>query len=95
MPKMNDKKTTATENSQSREELAVLGATVESVKEMVASGDYIAAVAEKDGQPVGFAMARISEGYVFACDGRRVMGNVMLRVFLCCGFYPATPQSRP
>jgi hypothetical protein len=34
MPKMNDKKTTATENSQSREELAVLGATVESVKEM-------------------------------------------------------------
>lgn len=55
------------ENHQSREELASLGITVESVKEMVASGDYVTTIAEVDGQAVGFSMAQISEGYVFAC----------------------------
>jgi len=55
------------ENHQPREELAHLGITVENIKEMIAGGDYVTTIAEKDEQPVGFTMARISEGYVFAC----------------------------
>lgn len=55
------------ENHQSREELASLGITVQSVKEMIEGGDYITTIAEEDGQPVGLSMAQISEGYVFAC----------------------------
>lgn len=56
-----------TENHQSREELASLGITGESVKEMIVSGDYVTTIADKDERPVGFTMAQISEGYVFAC----------------------------
>ncbi len=55
------------ENYQSREELASLGITIQSVKEMIEGRDYITTIAEEDGQPVGFSMAQISEGYVFAC----------------------------
>lgn len=62
-----DIRCSVTENHQSREELASLGITVESVKEMVASGDYVTTITEVDGQAVGFSMAQISEGYVFAC----------------------------
>ena len=54
------------ENHQSREELATLGVTVESVAEMIRGGDYITTIAEVDGRPVGFTMAQTSEGYVFA-----------------------------
>jgi hypothetical protein len=56
-----------TENYQSRKELATLGITVESIEEMLASGDYVSLIAEKDGQPIGFTMAQISDGYLFAC----------------------------
>ena len=62
-----DIRCSVTENYQSREELAMLDITVESVAEMIASGDYITFIAEKDGLPVGFTMAQISEGYLFAC----------------------------
>lgn len=55
------------ENYQSREELTSLGITLQSVKDMIEGGDYITTIAEEDGQPAGFSMAQISEGYVFAC----------------------------
>lgn len=55
------------ENHQSREELTNLGVTTQSIQEMIEGGDYITTIAEEDGQPVGFSMAQISEGYVFAC----------------------------
>ena len=62
-----DIRCSVTENHQSREELAILGVTVASIKEMIESGDYITTVAESDERPVGFTMAQISEGYIFAC----------------------------
>ena len=55
------------ENHQSREELTNLGVTTQSIQEMIEGGDYITTIAEEDGQSVGFSMAQISEGYVFAC----------------------------
>ena len=55
------------ENYQSREELTRLGITPESVRDMIEGGDFITTIADEDGQSVGFAMAQISEGYVFAC----------------------------
>ena len=55
------------ENFQSREELAQLGITPESVAAMIRGGDYVSLVAEVGEGPVGFTMAKISEGYVFAC----------------------------
>ncbi|MEO0948539.1 MAG: GNAT family N-acetyltransferase [Cyanobacteria bacterium J06641_5] len=59
------------ENHQSREELATLGITVESVKAMIAGGGYITTIAEVptvgEDRPVGFTMAQISEAYIFAC----------------------------
>ncbi len=55
------------ENYQSREELTSLGITTRSVAEMIEGRDYITTIAEEDGQPVGFSMAQLSEGYVFAC----------------------------
>lgn len=71
------------ENHQSREELAALGVTEASVRAMVEGGDYVATVAEVDGRPIGFSMAQISEGYVFACfvrpafEGRGIGGALM------------------
>ena len=62
-----DIRCSVTENHQSREELASLGVTVASVKAMIESGDYVTTIADKDEQPVGFTMAQISEGYIFAC----------------------------
>lgn len=56
-----------TENHQSRDELAILGVTVASIKEMIESGDYVTTIAEMDERPAGFTMAQISEGYIFAC----------------------------
>jgi ribosomal protein S18 acetylase RimI-like enzyme len=55
------------ENYQSREELALLAITTESVSDMLASGDYLTTIAEDHGRPVGFTMAQISQGYIFAC----------------------------
>ena len=62
-----DIRCSVTENFQSRAELESIGICTESVKEMIISGDYFTVVVEKDQNPIGFAMARISEGYVFAC----------------------------
>jgi GNAT superfamily N-acetyltransferase len=55
------------QNHQSREELATLGVTVDSVRNMIASGDFVSTLVEEDGRGVGFSMAQISAGYVFAC----------------------------
>ncbi|MEM0964633.1 MAG: GNAT family N-acetyltransferase [Verrucomicrobiota bacterium] len=55
------------ENHQSREELAELDITPETVAEMITGGEYISLLAEMNERPVGFTMARISEGYIFAC----------------------------
>ena len=55
------------ENYQSREELMRLGITEESVGRMIAGGDYVTTISEHAGQAVGFTMAQISEGYIFAC----------------------------
>jgi len=78
-----DIRCSVTENYQSREELASLDITVESIEGMIASGDYITLIAEEDGQPIGFTMAQISEGYVFACfvrpafEGQGIGGALM------------------
>ena len=55
------------ENHQSREELASLGITAQTIREMIEGQDYITTIAEANGRPAGFSMAEISEGYVFAC----------------------------
>ena len=55
------------ENHQSREELAALGIVPATIAEMITSGDYLTFIADEQGWPAGFAMAQISEGYVFAC----------------------------
>ena len=71
------------ENYQSREELAGLGITIQSVKEMIEGEDYITIIAEEDGQPVGFSMVQISDGYVFACFVRpEFEGNGFGRVLM-------------
>ena len=54
------------ENHMSREELAALDITPETVREMITGGDYIVPVSLIGGKIAGFAMAQISEGYVFA-----------------------------
>ena len=54
------------ENHQSRGELAAIGVTPDSVRRMIESGDYLSTIAAVDGRDV-ITMARISEGYVFAC----------------------------
>lgn len=54
------------ENHMSLEELAELDITQDSVTEMIEGGDYIVPVAVVDGLIVGFAMAQVSEGYLFA-----------------------------
>ena len=56
-----------TENHQSREELDGIGVTADSVRGMISSGDYITTIAEREREAVGFTMAQISEGYIFAC----------------------------
>ena len=52
------------ENHQSREELADIGVTTQSVREMIAGGDYVTIIAVEDARAVGFTMAQISEGYL-------------------------------
>ncbi|MBO9997457.1 MAG: GNAT family N-acetyltransferase [Cyanobacteria bacterium SID2] len=59
-----DIRTSVTENHQSREEIATLGITPESIAEMLAT-DCCAWVAEFDRQPVGFAIANATEATIF------------------------------
>jgi GNAT superfamily N-acetyltransferase len=58
-------RTSVRENHQSREELATIGVTPESVAEMLSSDSH-AWVAEVDGAPAAFSMARAAERTVFA-----------------------------
>ena len=72
------------ENHQSRERLAELGVTPDSVSAMVTGGDHVSLIAEEDGRAAGFVMACVSEGYVFACFVRpehegRGIGGALLR----------------
>lgn len=55
------------ENFQSRSELQSIGVDTASVSDMLASEDYFSIIAESKDKAVGFAMAQISEAYVFAC----------------------------
>ena len=61
---MFDIRTSVTENYQSREEIAELGITPESIAEMLAT-DCCAWVAELQGQLVGFAIANATEATIF------------------------------
>lgn len=54
------------ENHMTREEMAALGITPESVQDMIGGGHYSVPVAVADGEAVGFAMAHIAECSVFA-----------------------------
>ena len=60
-----DIRTSVLENHQSREELALLGITAESIARMLTT-DAKAWICEIDGQPVGFCMANQRERTVFA-----------------------------
>ncbi len=72
------------ENHLSRAELAELNITLKTVGEMIMSGDYIVPVVQLGGKIVAFAMARISEGYVFALFVRpghegKGLGHALMR----------------
>ncbi len=56
-------RTSVTENYQSREEIAALGITPESVEQMLAT-DCCAWIAEIDGQSIGFAIANATESTI-------------------------------
>lgn len=53
---------------------------------MIQGGQYVAHVATVEGEIVGFAMAKVAEGYVFACfvrpefEGRGIGGHLMLQI---------------
>ncbi|KUG06848.1 GNAT family N-acetyltransferase [Solirubrum puertoriconensis] len=66
VPAMFDIRCSVRENHQSREELAALGVTPESVAAML-EGDGPGWVVEVDGKPVAFAMVIVLEKTVFAC----------------------------
>ncbi|AFY40070.1 GCN5-related N-acetyltransferase [[Leptolyngbya] sp. PCC 7376] len=57
-------RTSVTENYQSREEIAELGITPESVAEMLAT-DCCAWIVEIEGQPIGFSIASATEKTIF------------------------------
>lgn len=59
-----DIRTSVNENYQSREEIAELGITPESIAEMLAT-DCCAWLAELDGQSVGFAISNATEATIF------------------------------
>ncbi len=50
----------------SREQLATIGVTSESLGQMIVEGDYITPIVEEAGCAVAFAMAQVSECCVFA-----------------------------
>lgn len=57
-------RTSVIENHQSREEIAELGITPESVSQMLET-DCCAWIAEIDGQPIGFSIANATEETIF------------------------------
>lgn len=71
------------ENHESREELALIGVTPDSIAHMIKSGDYITLIADVNGEAAGFSMAKVSDSYVFACfvrpgyEGRGVGRAIM------------------
>lgn len=79
------------ENWMTRAELADDGITPDRVRAMLDSGDYLAPVVEQAGRMVGFGMAEISRGYVFAvfvrkgCEGRGIGRRILehLQTELC------------
>ena len=79
---MFDIRTSVTENYQSREEIAELGITPESIAEMLVT-DCCAWIAELEGQPVGFAIANATEATIFgifvlpAFEGKGVGRSLM------------------
>lgn len=85
-----DIRTSVRENHQSREELASIGVTPETVAEMLRTTSR-AWVAEVDGEAAGFAMADAAEGTVFAMfvrpgweghgAGRALMGEAEAWLF--------------
>lgn len=66
VPGLFDVRCSVRENHMSRDQLARVGITLDSVSTMISGGDYAAPVIEEDGGLVAFAMAHLSEGYVFA-----------------------------
>lgn len=58
-------RTSVKENHLSREQMADMGITPETIKETIAAGPC-AWLAEVDGRPVAFAMVDVEEGCVFA-----------------------------
>lgn len=76
-------RTSVRENHQSREELAALGVTPESIGEMMRASSRVW-VAEIEGQPVAFSMADAGEGTIFAMFVRpgyegRGLGRALMR----------------
>lgn len=59
-------RTSVRENHQSEEQLSALGITRDSVAALLRSGEAQAWCAEVDGAIVGFSMARLREGELFA-----------------------------
>lgn len=73
------------ENHMSREELTAMDITPDTVRDMITGGDFIVPVALMGERIAGFAMAQISEGYVFALFIRPEMegngiGRALMRV---------------
>ncbi|MEM8640446.1 MAG: GNAT family N-acetyltransferase [Cyanobacteria bacterium P01_G01_bin.54] len=77
-----DIRTSVKENHQSREEIAELGITPDSVAQMLQT-DCCAWIAELDGQPIGFAIANQTEQTIFGIfvlpqfEGRGAGRNLM------------------
>jgi len=73
-----DIRCSVTENHMSREQLARANISNASLERMITGGDYITPVIEVDGRPVAFAMAQVSEGYLFALFVRPGYENIGL-----------------
>ena len=83
VPVLFEIRTSVRENHQSREELATIGVTPESIGEMMRSSSRVW-VAEVEGQPVAFSMADAGEGTIFAMFVRpgyegRGLGRALMR----------------
>lgn len=83
VPVLFDIRTSVRENHQSREELADLGVTPESITEMMRTSSRVW-VAEVEGWPVAFSIADAGEGTIFAMFVRpgyegRGLGRALMR----------------